>query len=513
MQQESRIKKTLLNARINTLCYFAGIVIAFFSRKIFIDHLGVEFLGLTSTLSSLLGFLNIAELGIGAAIGYVLYKPIYDGNQGKIKEIVSVFGYLYRWVGIGILILGLALSLFIPVIYPHLHFSWAVIYIGFYAYLISSLIGYFANYRSVLLSADQRNYEITGYYQLAYFSKTLIQMALAYYICNYILYFVIEILFGITYSFILNYRINKVYPWLHTEIKEGRKLLKKYPDITKYVKQLFIHKIGEFVQFQISPLLIYGFVSITVVTYYINYTTISDKLKSFITGIIDSPMAGIGNLISEGNNDKTFELYKELMSFSYYVAGILSICIFMMSSGFIELWLGKQYILQNTTVLLISVQLFMAIARRTNDQFIYGYGLFYDIWSPAAEVIIYILAAVYFGSRFGLNGVLAGPLISLGLIIYLWKPYFLFSKGLKKPFYRYWILFFKYILLIAINYLVTNYVMNLLNLSTNSWLNWLLYATLCFLVLVIISAITFSITSIEFRNFVIRLIRSRKSNK
>lgn len=509
MQQESRIKKTLLNARINLICYFAGAIIAFLSRKIFINHLGVEFLGFTSTLTSLLGFLNIAELGIGSAIGYVLYKPIYDGNKGDIKEIVSVFGYLYRWIGFIILLLGIILSLFIPIIYPHLPFSWTVIYIGFYAYLGSSLIGYFANYRSVLLSADQRNYEVTGYYQLSYLGKTILQMVLAYYVCNYILYFVIEFSFGVFYSFVLNYRINKVYPWLHTEIKQGRKLLKKYSNITKYVKQLFVHKIGEFVQVKISPLLIYGFVSISVVTLFVNYTTITDKLKSFITGMLDSSIAGVGNLILEGDSNKCFELYKELMSFCYFVAGILSICVFMMSSSFIELWLGKQFILQNTTVLLIAIQLFMAIARKTNDQFIYGYGLFYDVWSPIAEVILYILAAVYFGNIYGINGVLAGPLISLSLIIYIWKPYFLFSKGLKKSFYLYWLLFFKYIFLIVVNYFTAKCIMDIINIPTNSWKNWILFATIGFLILTLVSAITFSITSKEFRNFAKRLVHNR----
>lgn len=71
-----------------------------FSRKIFLEKLGADFVGLTSTMQNLLGFLNLAELGIGASIGYVLYKPIFDGNRDRIKEIVSVLAYLYRNVGL-----------------------------------------------------------------------------------------------------------------------------------------------------------------------------------------------------------------------------------------------------------------------------------------------------------------------------------------------------------------------------------------------------------------------------
>ena len=162
MQQESRIKKTLLNARVNLIFYFLTLILSFFSRKIFLDCLGADFLGLTGSLGSLLGFLNLAELGIGSAIGYVLYKPIFEQNHQKINEIISVFGYLYRWVGIVLLILGCLLSLFFPWIYSDVKFGYGIIYFTYFSFLFSSLIGYFINYRQTLLGADQRNYVVTA---------------------------------------------------------------------------------------------------------------------------------------------------------------------------------------------------------------------------------------------------------------------------------------------------------------------------------------------------------------
>ena len=77
-ERESRIKKTLLNARVNFIYYFITLILSFFSRKVFLDCLGADFVGLTGTLQNLLGFLNLAELGVGSAIGYLLYKPLYD---------------------------------------------------------------------------------------------------------------------------------------------------------------------------------------------------------------------------------------------------------------------------------------------------------------------------------------------------------------------------------------------------------------------------------------------------
>jgi hypothetical protein len=218
------VKKTLLNARVNLIFYFLNLCLSFFSRRIFLDSLGADFVGLTGTLQNLLGFLNLAELGIGSAIGYLLYKPIYDHDQTTINEIISVMGYLYRWIGKIIMIGGIILSCFLPLIFPNTGFDLLLIYAAFYAFLGSSLIGYFINYRQNLLGADQRNYVVTGYYQTMSIIKILIQLVLAYYTRNYYLWVLIEFTFGIIYSFILNWKINQTYPWLRADVKLGRKV-------------------------------------------------------------------------------------------------------------------------------------------------------------------------------------------------------------------------------------------------------------------------------------------------
>ena len=110
---------SVINAEIGLLFYFTTTVIAFYSRKIFLDNLGAEFIGLTGTLFSILSLLNISEVGISTCIGYFLYKPIEQGNKDKICEIVSLFGWLYRIVGSFILCGGILVSLFFPIMFVH----------------------------------------------------------------------------------------------------------------------------------------------------------------------------------------------------------------------------------------------------------------------------------------------------------------------------------------------------------------------------------------------------------
>lgn len=436
-QQESRVKKSLLNARVNLIFYFLTLVLSFFSRKIFLDALGADFVGLTGTLQNLLGFLNLAELGIGSAIGYVLYKPLFEHDEGKINEIISVFGYLYRWIGFIILGAGLVLACFLPLIFPNTQFEMGIIFFAYFAFLASSLIGYFANYKQTLLGADQKNYVVTAYFQTTTIIKTLIQMASAYYTGSYYLWVAIELTFGIIYSFILNWRINQVYPWLRSEVRLGKQLFKKYPEVMRYTKQLFVHQIGTFAQYQLTPFLVYAFTSLTTVACYTNYTLIIDKLSIFIRNFLGSTRAGVGNLVAEGNKVKIKTVFYELLTCRIFVSGIVCVLPFFLMDSFISLWIGDEYILNKSILILMLLNTLMVYLGDATEQFIYGYGLFWDVWSPIVRIVLLISVSIIGGTFWGLPGVLLGSILSQAVITCIWKTYLLFHWGFKESIWPY----------------------------------------------------------------------------
>lgn len=513
MENGSRVKKTMLNAKMNLICYFASFITAFFTRKILLDQLGAEFIGFTGTVGSLLSFLNLAELGIGTAIGYVLYKPIASGDKFKINEIISVLGYLYHKIGYVILSIGFITSLFLPLIFPNTTFSWTVIYFGFYAYLASSLIGYFMNYRAALLTADQRNYVVTGYFQLATTSKVILQMILALYLRSFTVYLSVELLFGIINSVILNWKINKTYPWLKSEVKQGYKLFKKYPEVVTYTKQIFAHRVGGVVQGQLTPFLIYSFVSLPVVALYTNYTLLTQKIESLVSATINSTGAAVGNLIAEGDKEKILKVFEELLALRVFIALIVATCIFQFSSQFIGVWLGEQYILESHTVAIIAILCGLNIARGVLDQFCYGSGLFADVWAPYAESAIMVLFSVVGGYTCGLSGVLWGPLASITIIIYIWKPYYLFSRGFKTSVVKYWQTFGNHALVSTVIYLVSSYlyeetIKSLITL--NGWSGFIIEGVLFLTMLSALAFVCFYLTSKGFRDIVCRIKFSKR---
>ena len=493
---------------MNLICYFASFITAFFTRKILLDQLGAEFIGFTGTVGSLLSFLNLAELGIGTAIGYVLYKPIADGDRFKINEIISVLGYLYHKIGYIILGIGIVTSFFLPLIFPNTTFSWYVIYFGFYAYLTSSLIGYFVNYRASLLSADQRNYVVTGYFQLTTTTKVILQMILALYLRSFIVYLLIELFFGIINSIILNWKINKTYPWLKSEVKLGRKLFKKYPEITTYTKQIFAHRVGGVVQGQLTPFLIYSFVSLPVVALYTNYTLLTQKIESLISATINSTGAAVGNLIAEGDKEKILKVFKELLSLRVFIASIVAACISQFSSQFIGVWLGEQYILEGHTVALIAILSGLNISRGVLDQFCYGSGLFADVWAPYAESLIMAIFAMTGGYLWGLPGVLLGPLVSIIAIIFIWKPYYLFSKGFKISVWKYWQTFCAHLVVAIVAYSASAYICEQVIrpfITATGWTGLIVEGALFLITISLFTFVCFYLTSKGFRDIIGRI--------
>lgn len=433
-----RVHKSVLNAKVNLFFYFLTLILAFFSRKLFLDCLGAEFIGLTGTLGNILGYLNLAEFGITASIGYFLFKPLQSNNRQEIQDILSLLGYLYNRIGCIILGGGVLISLFFPLIFAKAELGLGIIYFAFYSFLGSSLIGYFINYRQTLLSADQKNYLVAIYTKSANILKILLQIFLAYNYQNLYVWVGIELLFGIIGCIILNWKINKEYPWLDVDKKNGKLLLKKYPEVITKTKQVFIHKIKDFVLVKSDELFIFLFVSLKMVAYYGNYMIIISKLISLFAAITGSVGASVGNLVAEGNKTNMLKVFWEYTTIQHVIAATLSFSLFAFIEPFIAHWLGSEYIMDRRILILLIIYIYITNSRKSVDSFNYAHGLYADVWSAWAELIINVSITIICGLKWGIIGILLGKIISLLAIVVLWKPYYLFTSGLKEPVSIYW---------------------------------------------------------------------------
>lgn len=487
MQQESRVKKSLLNARVNLIFYFLSLALSFFSRKIFLDSLGADFVGLSGTLGNILGFLSLAEMGVGIAVSYHLYKPIQEGNKEQINELVSVFGYLYRKIGLFIGLGAVLISLFIPLIFKNTGFNYGLIYFAFYAILASSLFGYFINYRQILLSADQKGYVVTVYLQGAGYVKILLQMAVAYYWNNYYLWILLEVIFGIVSCIILNWKIRMTYPWLHATASIGKQVFPKHKSIVTYTKQIFVHKIKDFLLMQSDQILVFAFVSLKMVAYYGNYTLITTKLTQLFGSFMGSVWASVGNLVAEGNKERTLQVFWEIQSVFYLIAGLVVFSVYHFIDPFICLWLGEEYILDGIVLVLLLVNVFIMLIRSAVDMFNNAYGHYADTWSAWAEGITNIAVTLLLAPSMGIAGILWGKIVSLLLFVVFWKPYYLFHSGFQLSVKGYWLNIIKYWGIFIVSFYLGHVIYKVIPIeSSSSFITWIEKAVFSLLPFVII---------------------------
>lgn len=494
--QESRTTKSLKNAEVSVLYYTLNLILGFWSRNIFYKYLGSEVLGLDTTASTLLSFLNLAELGVGSSVGYFLYKPMFCRDTKTINEIVALQGWIYRRIAFIIIGASAILMCFFPLIFQKIELPWWYPYCTFLVMLFGSLLGYFMNYRQCVLNADQKGYKVTRVTSGAgLFFKLLLILLLPVVSFPFTLYLSTSVLGSLFGCLWLNHVLKKEYPWLHKVEKNGKQLLREYPNIIKTTGLIFFHQITSFIVFKIAPFIMYAFTSLTQVAYYGNYLVIVDKAKDILSMAFSSTGSGVGNLIASGDKKHTLEVFWELIDSRMCLSFSCILVIGMITEPLISIWLSPSYLLGNTVLVLICFYSWMSINRTTIDEFKNGFGLFQDIGAPIVEGIINLVVALVGGYFWGISGVLLGNVVSTILIVFGWKPYYVYKKGFKIASLRnyYFPILCRSLLLIANAFLFV-YVNHIIGYQPANFIDLALY-------MVVIAAIILPTVYIEFYLF------------
>lgn len=505
MAEISRTAKSIKNAKVALFFYFINLILQFFSRKIFLDYLGAEVLGLNTTAQNLLGFLNLAELGIGSAVAFTLYKPLYERDAKTINEIVSVQGWLYRKVAYIVIAGACILMCFFPLIFEKAKVPLWYAYGSFIVLLVGALLSYFINYRQIVLAADQKQYTITLNVQGFKILKVILQILSIRYLANgYVYWMVLELLMSCVTAVVLDKVLKKEYPWLKSTPTEGKLLKAKYPEIITKIKQVFFHKIAGFVLGQTSPLIIYAYASLTLVAIYGNYMLILTGVTMLMAAILNSISAGVGNLVAEGNEKHIKKVFWELTSLRIWLASIICFGMYKLGHSFIALWVGQEFILDQTSFIVLIVITFIGLTR-TNDTFLAAYGLFQDIWAPITEAFLNLGLSILLGYYYGLPGILSGVAFSLLLIVCCWKPYFLYHCGFKESIGEYVLQHIKYAVVLVFLFIVVSFLSdNFLFVSVFSYLEWIVYAFKLISLYIIVSITLFAIVDKGSRSYLKR---------
>ena len=471
-----RVHRSIMNIKVGMLFYILSLFLAFFSRRIFLDCLGAEFIGLTGMLMNIMSFLSVAELGIGTSIAYFLYKPLQENNHDKINEVMSMLAFLYRCIGVLIGVIGIILSLFFPWWFNNLTTGLPLVYFAFYSFLGSSMAGYIFNYKQLLVNANQKQYLVNSYFQTIAIVQSIAQILLAYYYRNLWLWVAVGLLFTIIGIIIFNHRIQQLYPWLNIDLKKGRQNLKKYPEVLKKTRQIFVQKIKDFILYRSDEIMVGMFVSVVKVAFYGNYTMIINKLNFLVNILSEGLSAGVGNLLAEGDQRNIMKIFWELTAARFLILGVIIFSLLLFFQAFIGCWLGTEYQLSDVIVYLVIFNLFMRYQTAAVYIYLGSAGLFSDVWAAWTELIVNISVTLLLAPTYGIAGILLGKIISFGFISSFWKPYYLFSQAFHRSVWDYWRGMAPYYIIFVLFTLLTIWFkQNVIDLHSDSFLSLAIY--------------------------------------
>lgn len=477
--------------KINIIFYFINIIIMFISRSIFISIMGADIAGLNSLYTSLIGLLNVAELGVGVAVGYSLYKPLSLKDYQKIKDIMILFKYYYNRIAKIIFILGIFLSMFLPfLIKGQVTIIYAYLY--YFMYLINCSISYIFTYKQTLIIADQKQYKIAYILNYLKIIKVIVQCIFICTIKSFFIWLLLEILFNVLSMYLVNKKIDLEYNGsLNSKEQKNINLIKKeYSYIGKNIRNVFFHKIGSFVIFQTDAILISIFSTLKETAVYANYMMIINALVGLVSTAIGSIMPSIGNLIAEGTNSDSYKKFKILYLFDNILALFICMVTYEIINKFIIFWVGEGYLFSSYIVLALIINLYIQISRGSIDRFKDGYGVYWDIYAPIIESFINLVFSICLAYKIGIIGVFIGTIISNVFIVVLWKPYVLFKEGFKKKISEYiiqsaYIYIVNVVIFCICDYIYKSYLNNIYinNLLLNIIIHCILISVLCIILI------------------------------
>lgn len=446
-------KKALINISVSVVFRIFILVVSLFSRRYLINALGNEANGLYSLYLSILGFLAIAELGVGTAISFSMYKPMVEGDNNTVSALYYLYKRIYRIITIVILVTGLILIPLLPLFAKDATGGFDI-YTNYTIVLISTLITYLYASETSFINATKDNY-VTNIIR----SSFLILEAVFQVILLLTMPSLEGFLLVIFVSNILQYIITKIvffknYKNRINGFKEISESLKK--DVTKKTKAMFMHKIGGVLVISLSGVIISTFVSVILLGKYNNYLLIINGMNGLIALVFTSMTSIIGHYYSKGDTEKFYVLFKKVYFLNYLLAVIFYLGFFSISNNLISLLFGGEQVLSQTIVFLITISFFIRFLRQSTMLFKDATGAFYyDRFKPLIEGFVNLLLSIILVNFFGIIGVLIANIVTDLVVCHVIEPYVTFKYSLKKRANKFYLFNYTGIVLFVVLLVIT----------------------------------------------------------
>lgn len=434
-----RTKNASRNIIFGSVLKIYQILIPFLMRTAMIYFMGVQYLGLNSLFTSILQVLNLAELGVGSAMVYSMYKPIAEDDEITICALLKMYKKYYNIIGLVIAIVGIIVTPFVPQLIKSDLPAELNIYILYLMNLGITVLSYWLfAYKNSLLQAHQR-IDITSRVTLV--TNTVqyaLQLLVLIMLKDYYIYVIVNLMTQALTNVITAYVASKMYPNYKASGRLPKKMIK---DINHRIRDLFTSKIGAVIVNSADTIVISAFLGLTVLAVYQNYYFILTAVIGIVAIVFQSCTAGIGNSIIVESMEKNFNDLRKFTFIINWISGICVTCFLCLFQPFMKIWVGEKLLLDFSAVICFCIYYFIYEINQLLNTYKDAAGIWHeDRFRPLVTALVNLGLNVILVQFIGIYGVILSTVISMIVVGMPWLLHnlftVLFDKQYLKPYIR-----------------------------------------------------------------------------
>jgi len=459
--EEGRTTKALRNMKFIFVFRIAVLFLNFLARTIFIQKLNIEYLGLDRLFGNVLTLLSFAELGIGNALAYHLYKPLAEKDHDSLCSLMHFYKTVYRIIILIILLCGLCLMPFLNYFVAATEVSQNLQFL-YILFLLSTVVSYFFAYDRGLLLADQRGYIVTTVQQMFSIFKVILQIIVLVFFSNYILYLIIPITMNLLSNIVCSRMAIKIFPFIRDA--DNHPIRKK--DKKNFWKEfigLVSQKIGSVVLTGTDSIFISKFLGLSLLGIVSNYLLVINTINSLLNKLIFAITSSIGNLrvTNEENIAKRKSIFDQIFFINVWLYGFISVGLLLMLSPLItDVWLTQKFELNFWVLLVLVLQFYINGIHYPIFTFRTASGYFERFKRiPLIAAFFNIFFDLLLLKFFGLAGIYMATIISRFCITEVADIYLVFKEEFKMSMKSYYLPYLVFFITNIVLYLVIQFVL------------------------------------------------------
>lgn len=428
--RKSRTEYSAKNTSVSLICRALAIIMGYVLRIVFTHNLSSTYVGINGLFVDIIQVLSLSEMGVGTAITFALYQPIAQNDIEKQKSLMKLFQKFYYCIALIVAVFGIVLVPFLGNIIRDYGLVKGVVPI-FLLYVTNAVCSYLLIYKKMLIDAHQLNYIGVSYQTISWIVQDILQILVLILSGNFVYFLLVQIMVTITCNCLISHKANRMYPFLKE--REVKKLPEEdFKSITRNIRAMMMHKVGEVVINNTDNLLISVYVSIVDVGRYSNYYLLIMSVNQVLEQVFQGIAASVGNLGVTEDNRRVRKIFETTFFIGQWMYAVVTLCIFEVINPFVEISFGKQYTFSTGVVILLCLRFYIIGIRKATQVFRDSLGLFrFDRYKAIVEAVLNVILSLIFVQQWGVFGVFLGTIISM-LSVSVWiEPYVLYHFRLQ----------------------------------------------------------------------------------